>query len=114
MMKLMNPAANPVVPTLDHTNVTSQEIAGEIVGAKTCVVKLGTYQPGGASVFHVHPHQEEVFYVLEGALTMVDKDQNKLTAGPGQALYIAAGDEHAAFNLGSVKAVYLAVKAPAV
>ena len=113
-MKLINPAANPVVPTLDHTNVTSQEIAGEIVGAKTCVVKLGTYQPGGASVFHVHLHQEEVFYVLEGALTMVDKDQNKLTAGPSQALYIAAGDEHAAFNLGSVNGVYFAVKAPAV
>ncbi len=113
-MRLVNPAANPVVPTPDHTNVSSQEIAGDIVGAKNVVVKLGTYQPGGSSIFHVHPHQEEVFYVLEGALTMMDKDENKLTAGPGQALYIAAGDEHAAFNLGSVKTVYLAVKAPAV
>ena len=27
-MKLINPATNPVVPTPDHTNVTSQEIAG--------------------------------------------------------------------------------------
>ncbi len=113
-MKLIDPAKSPVVPTPDHTNVSSREIAGDIAGAKNVIVKLGTYQPGGASIFHVHPHQEEVFYVLEGALTMVDKDQNKLTAGPGQALYVAAGDEHAAFNLGSVKTVYLAVKAPAV
>ncbi len=112
-MKLINPAANPVVPTPDHTNVTSQEIAGAMVGAKACIVKLGTYQPGGTSIVHVHPHQEEVFYVLEGALTLVDKDQNKLTARPGEALYVAAGEEHAAFNLGAVKAVYLAVKAPA-
>ena len=112
-MKLINPAANPVIPTPDHTDVSSQEIAGEIVGAKKFVVKLGRYQPGGKSISHVHPHQEEVFYVLEGALTMVDRNQNKLTAGPGQALYVAAGDEHAAFNLGSVATVYLAVKAPA-
>lgn len=113
-MQLINPAANPVVPTPDHTGVTSQEIAGEIIGAKTCIVKLARYQPGGKSISHVHPHQEEVFYVLKGTLTMVDKDQNRLTAGPGQALYVAAGDEHAAFNLELVETVYLAVKAPAV
>ncbi len=112
-MKLIKPAANPAVPTPDHTGVTSQEIAGEAIGAKTCIVKLGAYEPGGTSITHVHPCQEEVFYVLEGALTMVDKDQNKLTAGPGEALYVAAGDVHAAFNPGVVKTVYLAVKAPA-
>ena len=112
-MKLINPAANPVVPTPYHTNVTSQEIAGELVGAKNCVVKLGVYQPGGTSISHVHPRQEEVFYVLEGALTLVDKDKNELTAHHGEALYVAAGEEHAAFNHGSEKAVYLAVKSPA-
>ncbi len=113
-MRLIKPAENPVVPTPDHTGVSSQEIAGDLVGARTCIVKLGTYEPGGCSIFHVHPHQEEVFYVLEGTLTMVDKDQNKFTAHPGEALFVAAGDGHAAFNLGSVKTVYLAVKAPAV
>lgn len=113
-MRLITPAANPVTAVPNHTAYTAQEIAGDTVGAKTCIVKIGTAQPGATSDFHVHPHQEEVFYVLEGALTMVDKHQNKLTAGPGQALYVAAGDEHAAFNLGNVKAVYLAVKAPAV
>jgi uncharacterized cupin superfamily protein len=112
-MKLINPAANPVLPIPDHTNCTAQEIAGEIAGAKTCIVKIGTAQPGGTSVFHAHPHQEEVFYILEGALTMTDKDQNKITARAGQALFIPAGDGHAAANLGDVKAVYLAVKSPA-
>jgi mannose-6-phosphate isomerase-like protein (cupin superfamily) len=112
-MKLVKPATNPVVPVPNHTAYTAQEIAGDIIGAKTCIVKIGEAEPGATSVFHVHPHQEEVFYVLEGALTMVDKDQHRLTARPGEALFIAAGDEHAAFNLGDVKAVYLAVKAPA-
>jgi mannose-6-phosphate isomerase-like protein (cupin superfamily) len=113
-MKLITPSANPVTAVPNHPGCTAQEIAGDIAGARTCIVKIGTAAPGATSDFHIHPHQEEVFYVLEGALTMVDKHQNKFTAGPGQALYFAAGDEHAAFNLGDVKAVYLAVKAPAV
>ena len=104
-MKLINPGANPVTAVANHTDYTAQEIAGDIIGAKSCIVKIGTAAPGATSEFHVHPHQEEVFYVLEGALTMVDKNRNKLTAVPGQALYVAAGDE--------VKAVYVAVKAPA-
>lgn len=111
-MKLINPNNNPSVPTPDHTNVTSQEIAGELVGAKTCVVKLGVYQPGGSSIFHVHPTQEHVFYILEGALTIEDKQHHQLTAHAGEALYIPAGEEHAAFNYTNEKIVYLAVTAP--
>jgi len=111
-MKLINPNNNPIVPTPDHTNVTSQEIAGELVDAKTCMVKLGAYQPGGSSIFHVHPTQEHVFYILEGALTLVDKDKNELTAHVGEALYVPAGEEHAAFNRTAEKIVYIAVTAP--
>jgi quercetin dioxygenase-like cupin family protein len=111
-MKLINPQNNPVVPTPDHTNVTSQEIAASSVGAKNCVVKLGVYQPGGSSIFHVHPTQEHVFYILEGALTLSDKDKNEITAHAGEAIFVPAGEEHAAFNYGAEKIVYLAVIAP--
>lgn len=111
-MKLINPKNNPAVPTPDHTNVTSQEIAGDLIGAKSSVVKLGVYQPGGSSIFHVHPTQEHVFYILEGALTLEDKDKNKLTAHAGEALYVPAGEEHAAFNYTNEKIVYIAVTSP--
>jgi quercetin dioxygenase-like cupin family protein len=111
-MKLIDPSRNPVTPTPDHTDVTSQEIAGELVGAKTCAVKLGRYHVGGSSIFHTHPHQEHVFYILEGSLTLVDKENNELTAHAGEALYVPAGEEHAAFNRGDKETVYLAVTAP--
>jgi len=111
-MKLINPKNNPIVPTPDHTKVTSQEVAGNSVGAKSCVVKLGVYQPGGSSIFHVHENQEHVFYILEGALTVEDKNHNRLTANAGEALYVPAGEEHAAFNYTNEKIVYLAVNAP--
>jgi quercetin dioxygenase-like cupin family protein len=111
-MKLIDPQKNPSVPTPDHTNVTSQEIAGATVGAKSCVVKLGVYQPGGSSIFHVHEKQEHVFYILEGALTLEDKNKHKLTAHAGEALYVPAGEVHAAFNYTDKKIVYIAVTSP--
>jgi hypothetical protein len=51
-MRLIDPNKNPVTPTPDHTGVTSQEIAGKLIGAKTCEVKLGVYEPGGRSIVH--------------------------------------------------------------
>ena len=111
-MKLVNVATNPVVPTPDHTGATAQEIAGPIAGAKKCIVKLGVFEPGGESIFHIHPRSEQILYVLEGELTFMDGQRNKITARPGQALFVSIGEEHAAFNLGSEKAVYVAVTAP--
>ena len=112
MMKIIDPTKNPVIPTPDHIDVTSQEVAGEMIGAKSCVVKLGVCGPEGSSIFHVHPNQEHVFYILEGALTLEDGQKNRFTAHAGEAMFVPAGEEHAAFNLTGKKIVYLAVTAP--
>ena len=111
-MKLVKVAQNPSVPTPDHTGASAQEIAGPLAGAITCIVKLGVFEPGGESIFHIHKRSEQILYVLEGELTFMDGKKNKLTAGPGQALFIPIGEEHAAFNFGKQKAVYVAVTAP--
>ncbi len=111
-MKLIYPEANPVAITPDHTGVTSQEIAGKTVGAKSCDVKLGTYARGGASIFHVHPHSEHVFYIMKGQLTAVDEAKNEITVRAGEALYIPAGESHMVVNRGEEETTYLAVTAP--
>ena len=54
-MRVVDPNKNPITPTPDHTGVTSQEIAGAILGAKSCEVKLGVYEAGGRSIVHSHP-----------------------------------------------------------
>ena len=112
-MKAIDPRKNPITPTPDHTRVTSQEIAGAILGAKSCDVKLGFYEPGGNSIFHSHPHSEHVFYILEGQLTVVDEEKHEATAYPGEALYVPAGEVHMAENRGKVQTRYIAVTAPA-
>ena len=111
-MKIIDVASNPVVPTPDHTGASAQEIAGPLAGAKTCIIKLGVFEPGGESIFHTHPRSEQMLYVLEGELTFMDAQRNKLVAKPGQAFFVPIGEEHAAFNFGKQKAVYVAVTAP--
>jgi len=111
-MRLIDPKKNPVTPTPDHTGVTSQEIAGKTVGAKSCEVKLGVYEPGGKSIVHSHLHAEHVLYILEGQLTVVDGARKEATAMAGQALYVPAGEVHMAENRGTVKTRYIAVTAP--
>ena len=111
-MQLINPQKNPVIPTPDHTNVTHQEVAAGNVGAKTFTVKLGTYEPSGSSIFHVHATQEHCFYMLEGELTLVDENKNEVTAHAGEAIFVPMGEVHAAFNRGKKKCVYLACTAP--
>ena len=111
-MRLIDPKKNPVTPTPDHTGVTSQEIAGKLIGAKTCEVKLGVYEPGGRSIVHTHPDSEHVLYILEGQLTMIDGAKNEATAFAGQALYVTAGEVHMAENRGAGRTRYIAVTAP--
>jgi mannose-6-phosphate isomerase-like protein (cupin superfamily) len=111
-MRLVDPRKNPVTPTPDHTGVTSQEIAGKTVGAKSCEVKLGVYEPGGSSIVLSHPSSEHVLYILEGQLTIVDGAKKEITAAAGQALYVPAGEVHMAVNRGKVKTRYIAVTAP--
>ena len=111
-MKVIDPQKNPITPTPDHTGVTSQEIAGAILGAKSCDVKLGFYEPGGKSIFHSHPRSEHVLYILEGQLTVFDEAKNKATAHKGEALYVPAGEGHMVENRGKVQTRYIAVTAP--
>jgi mannose-6-phosphate isomerase-like protein (cupin superfamily) len=111
-MRRIEPDKNPITPTPDHTGVTSQEIAGAGLGAKSCDVKLGVYEPGGKSIFHSHPRSEHVFYILEGQLTVADTAKNEVTAHKGEALYVPAGEVHMAENRGKVPTRYIAVTAP--
>ncbi len=111
-MKIINPKKNPVEPTPDHTNVTSQEIAGKLAGTKSCDVKLGVYEPGGDCISHAHPHSEHVFYILEGQLTAIDEDGNEITAYAEEALFIPAAEVHRAVNRGETKTMYIAVTSP--
>ena len=65
------------------------------------------FAPGAASPKHSHPG-EEIAYVLEGTLEYQVDGKPPVTLKAGEALFIPAGTNHVARNVGSGKAAELA------
>ena len=71
------------------------------------------FNPGHGHNFHKHPDQEEVIYVVEGAIEQW-LEQEKRLLGPGDSVFIPADIVHASFNTSSSPAKVLAILAPCV
>ena len=83
------------------------------LGAKDLTVIEVTLNPGGGHNFHKHPDQEEVIYVIDGAVEQWLRDEKRLLR-PGDAVFIHADVVHASFNTGSAPAKLLAILGPCV
>jgi len=82
-------------------------------GAERIMTVEATFLPGKSHAFHRHPNQEEVIYVLEGALEQwVEREQRML--GPGDAVVIPAAVVHASFNVTNRPARILAILSPCI
>ena len=84
---------------------------GDAGGLQDFGVTLMTLPPGGwSSQRHWHSHEDEIVYVLEGELTLVeDEGQTLLRAGECAAFAKGSGNGHHLKNLSSAVAVYLEV-----
>ena len=65
------------------------------------------FEPGAAFGMHTHPG-EEIINVLEGLLEYVIEGENPVVLKAGDVLFIPAGKNHSARNVGKVKASELA------
>jgi len=70
------------------TDQWSPKIVGELNGQ---YVKLAKLQ--GEFVWHSHEHEDELFMVFKGILTMHFRDK-KVTVKPGEFLVVPKGVEH--------------------
>ena len=84
---------------------------GEAGGLRDFGVNLMTLPPGGwSSQRHWHSHEDELVYVLEGELTLVeDGGETLLRAGDCATFPKGTGNGHHMINKSSAMAVYLEV-----
>ena len=111
VIKIIKVSENPVVPVPGHKGCTSQEIAGDLLGIKSCVVKFGVYEPEGTADEHVHDNSEHIFYILTGAMT-VFVNGKAYTANAGEGMHVPAGVPHSAINGAKGYTTYVAVTLP--
>jgi mannose-6-phosphate isomerase-like protein (cupin superfamily) len=71
-------------------------VLAELNGQQVKIVKLK-----GAFVWHHHDHEDELFLVLHGRLTMEFRDRTE-TLGPGELIVVPRGVEHRPVAAGEV------------
>ncbi|MGI8606659.1 MAG: cupin domain-containing protein [Gaiellaceae bacterium] len=86
---------------------TSAETNGELVVVEAFV------QPGGqVAAAHVHPHQQERFLVVSGAVGF-KRGREKLVAGPGDEIVVEPSTAHKFWNAGDTEARFYCEIRPA-
>lgn len=110
-IKVIHVSENPVEPVPGHVGCTAQEIAGDLLGIKSCVFKFGVYDPGGTADEHVHAQSEHIFYILTGAMTVFANGKS-YTAKAGEGMHVPAGIPHSAINAAKGYTTYVAVTLP--
>jgi quercetin dioxygenase-like cupin family protein len=89
--------------------LTKELIGPKSVGAKSLKVKITEYLPGYSHKPHIHPHQEEVIFILSGR-GIAEGNGEETEIGPGSVVFVPAGQPHATYNLSaseSMKAVII-------
>jgi quercetin dioxygenase-like cupin family protein len=98
---------NPVTGERVTFLQTAADTGGELVEVEVHV------EPGGAvAAAHVHPYQSERFEVLEGTLEF-RHGREKVVAGPGDVVTVAAGTVHSFRNAGETTARFRCEVRPA-
>jgi len=97
-------AQSSVMPGLTRTDVLRHDVSAE--GREVIQVRVG-FERGTAAAFHSHPG-EEIAYVLEGTMEYQFQGQQPVVLKAGDALFIPAGTNHSAKNIGDGKAIELA------
>lgn len=83
---------------------------GADLGLTSCGLSLMVFRPGQQWRIHTHEHQEEVYLVLAGELTIIIEDREHVL-GARQSMRVAPGVRRQLVNRGSERVEFLAVGA---
>jgi mannose-6-phosphate isomerase-like protein (cupin superfamily) len=67
--------------------------------------------PGGGAPPHIHPREDESFYVVDGEFEF-SRDGETIKAGPGSLVYVPRGSLHAFENVGGGRGTLLLSQTP--
>jgi quercetin dioxygenase-like cupin family protein len=106
-------AARPiVVPPGQGHRVGNVEFLARTVDTPRFTFGIIDFAPGRELESHVHPDEDDAFYILEGVLTFVLGDET-VTAPPGTFVLVPPGVEHGFRNDGEDPVRMLNIHAPA-
>lgn len=65
-----------------------------LMESKDFVTRMNCYEPGQVTPFHVHPHDDEVIFCVEGRGAITFSDRPDVPIEPGSLISLPAGLPH--------------------
>jgi quercetin dioxygenase-like cupin family protein len=84
----------------------------DLVEAEKLLLVRANMDPMHCHPFHLHPHREEIIYVIYGRAEQWVGGERKIL-GPGEMAHIPPGVVHATYNPHEEPLVFLAILSPA-
>ena len=91
---------------------TEKRIRKRLLGSEKIVAEFVCYEPGQGTPEHVHPKQDEIFYVVEGRGIMII-DGVEIPMEPTSLILVKAREKHGVKTLPDSRLVMMFTKAPA-
>lgn len=65
-----------------------------LLGSKDLVTRMNCYEPGQVTPFHMHPHDDEVIFCVEGRGAITFEHREDVPLSPGCLVSLPAGLAH--------------------
>lgn len=89
-----------------------RQVRKKFVQSMTIVSEVACYEPGQMTKMHVHPHQDEIFFCVEGAGAITFEDRDAEPMAPGSVVFVPAGIRHGVSTGGGERLVLMFTKGP--
>ena len=90
---------------------TDKRIRKKVAGSEKIVAEMVCYTPGQVTPNHMHPKQDEIFYVVEGNGAMIVEDE-EIPVGPKSVIFVPARVSHGVKAAEDSNMVLMFFKAP--
>lgn len=90
-----------------------KRIRKKMLQSKGVICELVCYEPGQNTVFHKHPMQDEIFYVLDGTGVITFEDRDDIPVKQGSVVFVPAGTTHG-IDTGNERLSVMFTKGPGV
>lgn len=101
-----------IVPPGEGHHVANVEFLARSADTPRFNFSIITKQPGDGPPLHVHPEEDDAFYILEGEIVMI-VEEDEIVVGPGTFVLVPPGVGHTFANRTQAVARIVNVHAPA-
>ena len=86
----------------------------KIVQSEIIVSEIVCYEPGQFTKTHHHPHQDEIFYCIQGKGVVTFSERDDIPIEQGSVVFVPSGIEHGVETVGDERLVLVFAKGPGI